>query len=123
MSIEGKVFRIMLVDTDSFDEVKVYLKKLKYFSYGLAICTKTQRDFDIIYIFVKYTRKKTLDINKLNYCRIKKIIKLDDKLLKQMRDNGEVIWEEGVNCYEEPVLKQKKIDEFIITNEVSLHVK
>lgn len=113
-TVDGKIFKLVLVDIDFFDEIKAYLRKLKYFQYGLAILTKTQRDFDIMYIYVKYTKKKVLDVDRLHYCRIRKATSLNVRDLNLMKDNGEVVWEEGILEYEIPSYKQKKIDEYLV---------
>ena len=121
--MEGKVFRLTLVDTDYFDEVRDYLKRLKHFQYGLAVYTKTERNFDVIYMLVKYSNQKALNQDKLHHCRIRKGPINIATMVKHYKELGEEIWEQGSYEVKKIDSRQRKIDEFIISKEVSINFK
>ena len=121
--MEGKVFRLSLVDTDYFDDVRDYLKKLKHLKYGLAVYSETEREFKIIYFLVKYGKKKALNTDRLHHCRIRKGPIAIKTLIKHYKGIGEVLWEEGEHEAFEIAERQKKIDDYLISNEITITLK
>lgn len=121
--MEGKVFRLTLVNTDRFEQVRDYLKKLKHFQYGLAVFTQTERGFDVIYILVKYSFNKTLNQDKLHHCRIRKGPINIDTMVKHYKEVGEEIWEQGAYEAMRVDKKQKKIEDYMVSHEISAYIK
>lgn len=122
--IKGKSFKLILVDIDYFDSIRAYLKRSKKFSYGLAVFTKTQKNFNIIYMYIKYDSSCDLNTEELYYCRISKNIKITEETINQIKQIGEVIWEEGKINKNNVNYKQKCIDDFLkIENQFSVYLK
>lgn len=122
--IKGKSFKLILVDIDYFDSIREYLKRSKKFSYGLAVFTKTQKNFNIIYMYIKYDSSYDLNTEELYYCRISKNIKITEETINQIKQIGEVIWEEGKINKNNVKYKQKCIDDFLkIENQFSVYLK
>ena len=109
-------FKFMLIEIDNFVEIRDYLKHFKAFQYGVAFFAKTDKGDDVMYVYVKYTRNISLDLSKVNKCRIRKGGPRFDNEVRDWKRIGKVIWEEGKISLEPQEKKQEPIDKFIDVN-------
>ena len=110
--IKSKAFRVMLVDTTYFDEVKSYLRGVKGFYYGAGIYYQLESGLKVIYFYVEYNKALTLDIDKLPLCRVQKANKLSKKKFDDLMEISEEVWRE---YFTTPIVTrpQRYIDDYL----------
>lgn len=110
--VSGKCFFILLVDVDSYDDVKAYLKGKSFFFLGKGLYHETIEGKKEIYFLVEYSRPVQLDIEKMPYCRVKIAKKALKRRFECLEMQSEEVWVEG-SMREQKKTKQTTLDAFI----------
>lgn len=110
--ISGKCFFILLVDDDSYDDVKAYLRGKKFFLGGKGLYHETIEGKKEIYFLVEYSRIVQLAIEKMPYCRVRIARHALRRRFECLEIQSEEVWAEG-SMREQKATKQTTLDAFI----------
>ena len=120
ITFTSRCFKLTLVDIEYFDELRDYLKHYRGFQYGLAVYTLDDREHKVIYLYIKYARKRVIDSQHLHGCRVMLYKNFANRSIELYKNIGDVIWEEGQVDYKPKLYRQQTLDPFIVSKQFSL---